>query len=184
MKQKDIKEEIFILLKKFEKHQRRLARVLETNQTNVRRALLNLEKENIVDKKEVGKSKVYFIKESLESAIYERIIENYKLLKVLKKSKIRNICSEIHQKILSKKLDFNLIIVLFGSYSKNLESKNSDVDLYINSNSKKYKKEIEDISISINVVQGKFDKESPLLKEIKKDHIILNNINGFFELVR
>ncbi len=184
MKLKSIKEEIFILLRKSEAHQRALGRLLGTNQTNIRRALLDLEKNNIVDKKEVGRSKNYFIKDSMEAVIYERGVENYKLLKIFQKSKIRNIFKEIWEKIISNEIDAELIIVLFGSYSKNAESKNSDVDIYINSNSRKDKKLIEEISAEINVVQGSFEKKDPLFNEIKRDHIILNNSEGFLNLIR
>jgi len=184
MKQKDIKREIFILLKKSKLHQRKLGRILKTNQTNIRRALLSLEKENIVDKKDVGKSKNYFIKNSLETFIYEKIVENYKLMNIIKKPKIRKIFKEIQDKINLNKLDQKLIIVLFGSYAKNLETKTSDIDIYIDSNSKKDKKLIEEISDNINIIQGKFDKDGDLFNEIKRDHVVLNNLNGFFSLIK
>ena len=184
MKQKSIKEEIFILLKKSKFHQRELGRILGTNQTSVRRALIELEKENLVDKENIGKSKNYFIKDSLEVFIYERIVEDYKLMNIIKKPKIKRIVKEIQNKISSNKLSLDLIIVLFGSYAKNLESKNSDVDIYINSNLKKDKKLIEEISEEINVVQGEFDKSNELFNEIKRDHIVLNNLEGFLNLIR
>jgi len=184
MKQKSIKEEIFILLKKSELHQRELGRILGTNQTNIRRALLSLEKANLVDKKEIGRSKNYFIKDSLEAIIYEKIVENYKLLKIIKEQKIRKIFKEIQNKMSTKELSPKLIIILFGSYSKNIKSQNGDIDIYIDSDSKKDKRLIEEISDEIHVVQGKFNKENNLLREIRKDHIVLNNLEGFLNLIK
>ena len=66
---------------------------------------------------------------------------------------------EIQNKIYFNDLNSELIIKLFGSYVKNLETKKSYVDVYINSNSKKDKKLIEELSEDINITQGKFDKK-------------------------
>ena len=165
-------------------HQRELGRILKTNQTNIRRAVLNLEKENIVDKKNVGKSKNYFIRNTLEAFIYEKIVENYKLMKIIEKPKIRKIFKEIQNKIDFNKLPPDLIIVIFGSYTKKLETKNSDIDIYINSDLKKDKKLIEEISDNLNIVQGKFDENNHLFNEIKRDHIVLNNLDGFLNLIK
>ncbi|MCR4327267.1 MAG: nucleotidyltransferase domain-containing protein [Nanoarchaeota archaeon] len=184
MKQKSIKEEIFIRLDKSEMHQRELERILGINQTNIRRALLKMESENLVDKKEVGKSKIYFVKDSLEARIYTQIVENYKLIKAIEKPKIRKVLEEIYKKILLNKINSDSVIVLFGSYAKNRETKNSDIDIYLNSNSRKEKDEIEEIDGKINVVAGSFDKNNLLYAEIKKDHVILNNLNGFYNLIK
>ncbi|NCN86437.1 hypothetical protein GW932_01265 [archaeon] len=184
MKQKSIKEEIFILLRKKELHQRELERILRVNQTNIRRTLISLESENIVDKKEIGKSKIYFIKDSLEGKIYSKFVEIYKLMKIIEKPKIRKIINEINKKILDNELPSDLVIVLFGSYAKNLETKESDIDMYINSSLKEHKKEIEEIDEKINILSGDLTKNKNLLEEINKDHIILNNLNGFENLLK
>ncbi len=184
MKQKDFKKEIFILLKKQNLHQREFARILNTNQTSIRRFLIDLMNENIVDFNEIGKSKQYFIKDSLETNIFEIIVEYYKLQKALKNIKLRRIIKEITEKIEHKKIPFETIIVLFGSYAKNLEHYSSDIDLYVDSSSKKIKKELEEISIKISVKQGELDKENILSKEIIKDHIILNNVSGFLNKIK
>ncbi len=184
MKQKEINNEIVILLKKSPLHQREIARKLATNQTNVRRAVLNLERSNILDHKNEGKNSVYFIKDSIESVINEREIENYKLVKILAKPNIRSIVKEIQEKTFKGEIDVNLIIVLFGSYAKDFESKSSDIDIYVNTDSKKDKKLIENISEKINIKFGSFDKGNPLFKEMVRDHIILNNVEGFLNLIR
>jgi len=184
MKQKEIDKELFILLKKSENHQRELARLLKTNQTNVRRALISLEKENIIESKQVGKNKVYFTKESVESFIFEAITEYYKLFNILKKPLIRKIYKEIQEKISSGNINSDFVIVLFGSYTKDLEKRESDIDIYINSHSKEEKRAIQDISESINISAGNFDKDNLLFKEIKKNHIVLNNVSGWLNLVK
>jgi len=137
MKQNSIKEEIFILLKKEPKHQREIARILNINQTTARRMLFHFEENNLIDHKKQGKNNVYFIKDSLNSKIYERKLEYYKLEKVLENKTIRRIIREINDLIQKGELSRNLVIVLFGSYAKFSEHKNSDVDIYINSIKKK-----------------------------------------------
>lgn len=183
MKRNNIKEEIFILLRKDRGHQREIARLLNLNQTTVRRMLVQLEKENIIDYKKQGKNNVYFIQDSLDSKVYERMVEYYKLQKILKNKKIRKVVREINELMQENKLSKDLVIVLFGSYAKFSEHKNSDIDIYINSVSKKDKQLIESLSEEINVKLGKFNKESFLAKEIIKGHIILNSIEGYFDLV-
>lgn len=184
MKQKKIKEEIFILLEKADYHQRELARIIKTSQTNIRRALIDLEKDNILEHRCVGKSKIYSIKSSLEADVFRGIVEFYKLLRILEKDNIRRIYKEIKEKIISGLIDLNTIIILFGSYAKGLEKEKSDIDIYISSNSKKEKEQIESISDSINVSFGKFDKKNLLFEEIKKNHIILNNLDGWLLMLK
>lgn len=183
MKQNKINKEIFVLLKKEDLHQRELARKLQTSQTNIRRALISLGEDNIVDYRGVGRSLSYFIKDSLESKVFEKYVEIYNLKKALKKPVLRKIYGEILEKINLGVLPQNSIIVLFGSYAKNLETKQSDVDIYIDSDNKSHKLEIQKISNKINVSQGEFDKGSFLLREIKKDHIILNNLEGALKII-
>lgn len=184
MKQNHLKEELFIILRKSEMHQRELSRVLGVNQTNIRRALLSLEEQNIVDKKDVGKSKLYFIKDSLESQIYEQKVENYKLMKFSEKPKMRKIVNLLYEKVNSGVLPRSLVIVLFGSYAKGDDGAGSDIDIYIDSKSVKYQEEIGEIDGKINVIAGGLKKNLYLLEEIKKNHIVLNNLNGFYDLIK
>jgi predicted nucleotidyltransferase len=176
MKQKSIKEKIFILLKNRELHQRELERILNVNQTNIRRALLNMEKENIIDKKEIGKNKIYFIKDSLEAKIFFRIAENYKLMELVGNAEIRKIVNEI---LKNKKIK---LAILFGSYAKNLAHKDSDIDIYLETNDLKLKKEVESINSKISVKMGKFDERNLLIKEIIDNHIILKGVERYAEI--
>lgn len=176
MKQKSIKEEIFILLQKSKMHQRELERVLGINQTNIRRALIKMEKENLVDKKSIGKSKIYFIKDTLEARIFAMISENYKLMKIIDKPEIKKIVSEL---LKNKKIK---MAVLFGSYAKNLAHKRSDIDIYIETNDQKIKKEVESINSRISVKIGKFDKNNFLIKEIIDNHIIIKGVERYYEI--
>ncbi|HLG24744.1 MAG TPA: nucleotidyltransferase domain-containing protein, partial [Candidatus Nanoarchaeia archaeon] len=79
-----------------------------------------------------------------------------------------------------KKTDERLII-LFGSYAKGLAKKNSDIDIYVDTESTNVKKVIEGIHSKINVKIGAFDIKSALIREIVKDHAIIRGIEIFYE---
>ena len=63
-------------------------------------------------------------------------------------------------------------------------TKKSDIDIYIDFCSKKDKKLIEEISEEISVVFGKFNSKNNLFNEIMKDHVVLNNLEGFLNLIK
>ncbi|MBU0959512.1 MAG: nucleotidyltransferase domain-containing protein, partial [Nanoarchaeota archaeon] len=73
------------------------------------------------------------------------------------------------------------LAILFGSYVKGLEKKDSDIDIYIETNNKKVKQDLELIDSKINVKIGKYDKENLLIKEIEKDHVIIKGVEEFYE---
>jgi predicted nucleotidyltransferase len=176
MKQKSIKEKIFLLLQKLELHQRELERILKINQTNIRRNLMNMEKENLFDKREVGKNKFYFVKDSFEAKIFFRIAENYKLIELIKKPEMRKIVNEI---LKNKRIKLE---ILFESYTKNLVHKDSDIDIYLETNDLKLKKEVESINSKISVKIGKFDERNLLIKEIVDNHVILKGVERYAEI--
>ena len=72
-------------------------------------------------------------------------------------------------------------IILYGSVAKNEEGKESDIDIYIETQSKKLKEEIELLNSKINVKIGKYNKDSLLIKEIEKNHVIIKGIEVFYE---
>ena len=71
------------------------------------------------------------------------------------------------------------LIVLFGSYAKNLAKKDSDIDIYIETKNRNIKKVVEEIHPKINVKIGPFDLKSPLIREIIKDHVIIRGLEEF-----
>lgn len=135
-----------------------------------------MEKENLVDKKEVGKNKIYLIKDSLEAKIFFRIAENYNLIKLIKKPEMRKIVNEI---LKNKKIK---LAILFGSYAKNIAHKDSDIDIYLETNDLELKKEVESINSKISVKIGKFDERNLLIKKIVDNHIILKGVERYAEI--
>lgn len=169
---------IILDLIKQDNHIRGIANHLNTNQTTIARKVKELEEQNIIDYRNEGKNKVYFIKETLEKTIYVKIIEQNKILNAIKKyPKIRQISEKINS---NKQIK---LAIIFGSYAKNNIDKNSDIDIYIETESIEIKKMIELIDSKLSVKIGKFDINSILAKEIIKDHIILKGIDRYYEIV-
>ena len=172
----DLDFEIILLLLRGEKHLRGIAAQLNQSHSTVLRRLNNLQKENVLDYKKEGKNKVFFIKKSLQAKNYALNAERYKLIKLLKIYPEAGIVVEdIIQKCQEK------LIVLFGSYAKFNAKKDSDIDIYIETKSRKVKENVEMINSKIRAKIGKFDLDSNLIKEVIKDHIILKDSEGFYE---
>ncbi len=168
--------EIVGLLLRKEDHVRGIAKELKEPHSTILRRLNNLKECNVIDSRTEGKNKTFFLKKNIISRNYVLQTELYKLTKLLRKYPELSI---IFEEIL-KKTDANLI-VLFGSYAKGLEKKDSDIDIYVETKSRNVKKLIENIHSKINVKIGTFDIKSLLIKEIIKNHIIIKGIEVFYE---
>jgi len=178
MFQKINKLELLKLLQTESKHLRKLSVESNIPSSTVMRVLDNLIKENILDFRIEGKNKIFFIKDSFEGNISKIELEYYKLREILQNSILQRIYKEI------KPLLIDELVILFGSYAKKLESKESDIDIYIEKNNKELKKKIELISSKISIKSGFFDKNSFLGKEIIKNHIILNNPEKYYAIIK
>ena len=178
MEQKDYKFEIMNMLLKENNHARSLAKKLGTNHTTISRKMKELSKLNIVDYKQEGKNKVYFIKTNPEAKAFIFMTENYKLNKLLKKhSCMRKIIEKVQD---NKKIK---LAIIFGSYVKGEEKKNSDIDIYIETTNRKIKKDLETINSKVNVKIGKYDRKNQLIKEIEKNHVIIKGVEKYYEKI-
>ncbi|MBL7147569.1 MAG: nucleotidyltransferase domain-containing protein [Nanoarchaeota archaeon] len=176
MSQNNYNIKIIESLLKSENHIRNLARLLNTNQTTIARKVNELYKNNIVDFKKEGKNKVIFLKKSLEAKQSAYYVETQKLLENLKKyPNLRRIIELI------KKNQKIKLAILFGSYAKGTVKKESDIDIYLDTTSKKLKEEVESIDSKINIKIGKYNKDSLLIKEIEKNHTIIKGIEIYYE---
>lgn len=176
MEQKDYKLEIVNRLLNNEDHIRELAKKLSTNHMTILRRIKELEKENVVDYKEEGKNKVYFLKKTIEAKSYVFKTENYKLLKLLEKyPRLRNIIEKIQKDRRIK------LAILFGSYAKGIAKQDSDIDIYIETQNRKLKQEIQMIDSRLSIKIGKYDKSSLLIKEIEKNHVMIRGVEEYYE---
>ncbi|MBT4538890.1 ArsR family transcriptional regulator [Candidatus Woesearchaeota archaeon] len=177
-KRNNLQLTIIELLLKADNHVRGIAKTLEESHSTVSRKLSNLKKENVIDSRNEGKNKIYFLKSNLISKSYILQAELHKLTKLLLHHQELEIIFEDILKNTDEKL-----IVLFGSYAKNLAKKNSDIDIYIDTKNRAVKRSIEEIHSKISVKIGTFDFTSPLVREIVKDHVILRGVEVFYEKV-
>lgn len=170
--------EIILSLLNGEGHGRALAKQLKTSLTRIQSILTELRKNNVVDYKEVGRNHLYFIKKNLVAKSFVLNAEEYKLVKIISKYNfLEPLFLDVIEKSKAK------LIILFGSYAKELAHKNSDVDIYIDTTDEKIKKDIEKINDLINVKIGKFDKEEILIKEIIKNHVIIKGQEEYYEKI-
>ena len=170
-------EIILNLLKNKENHVRSIAKAINTTHVTVIRKLEELTEENIVEYNIQGKNKNFRLKDNIQSRNYIIMAELYKTNKIMiKYPKLSVIINEIFD------CAGNRMIVLFGSYAKETAVKNSDIDIYIETQDKKIKEKMKLIYEKINTKIGKFDTNNALVKEIIKNHVIINGVDRFYEL--
>lgn len=175
MERKDYKLEIVGALVGNSYHARELARRLEINHMMLNRKFGELVEENVMDYRVEGKNKVYFMKESVEARAYVFMAENYKLVWLLKMYPLlRGVVDSI---IKDKRLK---LVVLFGSYAKGLAKKNSDIDIFVETENSQLKKELDKLDSRLSVKIGKFDSGSLLGREILKNHVVLKGVERFY----
>lgn len=166
------------LLKK-PNHIRSLAKEMKTNHMMISRKIKELEHRSIVDYRQEGRNKVYFLKKTLEAQESIFIAEHYKLIQSIKEYPLlRNIILNIKANPKIK------LAILFGSYAKGLAHKDSDIDIYIETTSKELKKELEQLNLKASVKIGKYNPDSLLIKEIKKNHVIVKGVEQYYEKSR
>ena len=168
--------EVLLLLLKKEVHGRELAKELKTSLTRVQAILNELRELNVLDYKTEGRNHVYFIKKNIVAKTYILNAENYKLAKLLRKyTFLEPLFTDIAEKCPDK------IIVLFGSYAKFIPKEDSDIDIYIDTTDKKIKTAVNNINVKISAKIGEFNKEDLLIKEVIKNHIIIQGTEKFYE---
>jgi len=164
---------------------REVQRLLKISPRTAQLILDNLEKKNVLESKTRGKIRIYKIKKTMIAKEFLILTENYKKISFLEEHDlIREILSKI-------KPFFKGIIIIFGSYAKGIEKKDSDLDIFVTG---EYKEdEIDKISklygTDINIKKyplsffKKDIKKDIFLKEILKDHIIISGIEDFIKIV-
>lgn len=177
MEQKNYKLEIFNILLKNRDHVRSIAKKLNINHMMIVRNIRVLLDANAIDFISEGKNKKYFIKDSPEARSFFLMTEAYILIKLLgKHSFLRDIVGKIQK---DKKIKLALI---FGSYAKDLERKNSDIDIFIETNDLKIKQKYSEVDSKFNVKIGKLGKDN-LSKEIWKNHVLIKGEKIYYDKI-
>lgn len=159
---------------------RNIAKKMQMNQKTVANTLGKLEMANILKSSTEGKNKYYALnKFNINIMDIIQLVEIGKKLDFMKKNAA--ILPLFHE--LEKKAKGMLII--FGSYAKGTNTKNSDIDLFIIGNVIGITDLEKLYNIKINIVNAKkekFDINDHLVKEVIKSHIILKGAEEFIGL--
>jgi len=159
-------------------HSREISRRISLSHTQVNKILNYFYNKNILERKNIGKSIIYTIKENFEALQEMCILSKQKVKKLFEKDKK---LIPLFEEIFHLEIE---ALFLFGSYAKNENDFNSDLDLCIvtkNVNSKKEAKKIgEKYGIEVNVkLISKEDLEKkigePLTIEILSGIPLLNS---------
>jgi len=170
--------EILEILLKEDSHVREIAAKLNMIPSTVMRILKRMQKEGIVDFKKEGRNTRYFLKKTTEAKISAQMVENYRLQKIMQNPSLRMVLMELIESTEGE------LIVLFGSHAKGNATEKSDIDIYLETKDSSLKEKLRKISDKLSIKIGNFDKESLLAKEIIKDHIIIQNVDRFYRLIR
>ena len=154
-----------------------IAKKKNLNQKTVSNYLNKLEKEHILKSKIQGKNKLYFLNLDNKEIIKNFIIavEHLRTINFYKKNiLIKEITGKIQPNIKG-------IAVIFGSYAKNTQKKDSDLDILLigKCNEKEINKISKIYKIEINLKIYPRLEQDILTKEVIKDHIIIRNVEQF-----
>jgi uncharacterized protein len=164
-----------------EYHIREAEKLLKVSSRTALVTLAKLEKKGILESKTKGKNKTYTIKKSSLSREYLLLTEQYKKIRFLEKN-------PLVKEVLEKADEFMQgIVILFGSYAKGIQKKDSDLDIFIvgTYDEKKLKEAGHKYGLDINIKSypmNIFEKEMRddiLLKEIIENHILIKDAEGF-----
>jgi predicted nucleotidyltransferase/DNA-binding HxlR family transcriptional regulator len=160
------------------KHIRQISQKTQLSPSTVMRILRSLENEGIVDFRVEGKNKTYYLKDTPEAETYKNIAESYRLLKTLQNPKLRRIIKTLTN------MTHGELIVLFGSYANNTAREDSDIDVYVETRSKELQKNLKGLSEKLSIKIGKIDKDTYLANEIIKNHVIIQNTQRFYQIIK
>jgi predicted nucleotidyltransferase len=137
---------------------------------------MDLREDNIVDFRMKGKNKVFFLKRTIEGKNAAMMAEIYRQSQILSRYPVlRMIFRNIQQ------MPEITLAILFGSYTKELAKSDSDIDIFIETTDSAVKKRVESFHSALSVKIGPFDRDSPLIREIINDHVIIRGFEAYFD---
>jgi predicted nucleotidyltransferase len=160
---------------------REVNRLLNISPRTAQLILNSLESKGVLESIFRGKIKSYFLRKNSTSKNYLILAESYKTTLFMDKNPL---VREIIEKILPLISGIGLI---FGSYAKGTQNKESDLDIfvigYIENNkireiSKTYQIEINLVVYPLEKYKSVINKDI-LVKEVLENHIAIKNIDGF-----
>lgn len=171
-------------------HIREIARRLGMNHRSIMLTLQRLEKKSIMQAKTIGKNKVHSL--NLHNIITREYITSAEINRTISLLNRKFIFKKLAQEIISEM--GHLPIILFGSYARRNETKESDIDILIFTDQGDYNGEVEKkikdfgktYGVRFQIQKGTRDsfekgllEKDPLVIEIAQNHVILNNYQFF-----
>jgi len=160
---------------------REVEKILNVSSRTALLILAKLEKKGVLISEIKGKIKTYSIRKSILSKEYFLLTEQYKKIRFLEKN-------HLIKEILEKVDNFlGGIIIVFGSYAKEIQKDDSDLDLFIvgKFDEDKIKQVGKRYGININIknyplkIFKKEINQDILLKEITGNHILIKGAEQF-----
>ena len=164
---------------------REVQRKLNISPRTAQIILNDLEEKGILESKLKGKIREYSLKRNETVIRYIMMVEQYKLISFLQKNIL---LSEIIEKITPSIKGSGII---FGSYAKGLQKKDSDLDIFIigEYNKEEIRKVSKKYGIDISIKcypQNIFEKNKNndiLVREVIKSHVLFLNSEEFIRAV-
>jgi len=149
----------------------KIARDLKIPQKTAFRKMEQCVKDGILDFEREGRNKNYFLREN-KTLLILNMVESMKELNFL--------ISHPEVSLLLEELSVKIGVILFGSYAKGLEKKESDIDLVILSEKRKefeeifsrYPFEVNANFVSLSLLEKRLKEKQTLALEIKKNHVL------------
>lgn len=164
-------------------HVRAIAKLLNTSHVTLLPYLKKLEKNKTLISRKVGKNKEYLLNHNnILTKDYLALSEKLEAIKYLQKNFL---IKKVYQHLIN--VNVQGAVVLFGSYAKNYATETSDIDLFclgklsenqileIKKIGKIYGKEISIKTSTIKNFNEGLITGDTLIKEIIKNHVILQN---------
>ena len=169
---------IILALLAGEGHVRHLAQITGLSPSTIARLVHELSTKGVIDFREEGKNKICFLKETPEAESFIYMAEYYRRFLLLKNNHLRRLIKQLLS------LTSDELVIMFGSQVRGDSSNESDIDVYIETDNSDLRDRLKEVSDSLNLKIGNFDKESPLGKEIIKNHVIIRGVERFYKLIK
>ena len=170
-------------------HLRAIARRVNVDVKAVQLQLRRLEESNVVSSVLVGRNKEYHLNLSnLITRYYMILAETSSSIDYLHRNfAIKRVLDEIGDRTEG-------ILILFGSFAKEQVTRDSDVDIFLVSNTQLDREAIRragdliDREINIDAAterdfKGGLEEHDPLIVEVVSNHIILKGVDGFCDIM-
>ncbi|RLG15188.1 MAG: hypothetical protein DRN71_02015 [Candidatus Nanohalarchaeota archaeon] len=164
---------------------REVHKLLKISPRTAQLILDNLEKKTVLESRTRGKIRLYKLKNTMIAKEYISLTEQYKKISFLKKN---HLTREIIEKTTPC---IKGIGIIFGSYAKGIQKKDSDLDIFIAGHydkdkiahiSKLYGTDISIKNYPDNLFRKNIKKDV-LLKEVLENHIIICGCEKFIDAV-